>query len=60
MTSTIDWLGLAIIVVVLAAVGLGFRIASGGRMKSGLRRAYFVIVSLAFAILLWNTLAGFR
>lgn len=60
MTSAIDWFGLAIIVVLLAGIGFGFRMASGGRMKPSFRRVYFAILLVAFAVLVWNMVAGFR
>jgi hypothetical protein len=54
MQSSTDWVGLAIIAVVLAALGFGARLASNGWIKSSLRWTFYVALLVVGAVLLWN------
>ena len=60
MFSHIDWRGLAVIAAVIA--GLGFAVTSipDGWLKSTLRVAFFALVLVVGAVLLWNLAAHMR
>jgi hypothetical protein len=58
MVSSVDWLGLGIIISGLVALGVVFRIVSRGPMTVGLRRLYVGILAIVGVVLLWNTVVG--
>jgi hypothetical protein len=54
MNSSIDWLGLAVIGVLVLALVSGLRLAPIGPTKTVLRVVLVVALALFAAILVWN------
>ena len=53
----LDWVGLAIIAVVTAALGFGARLVPNGWIKSIFQWTFWIVLLVVGAVLLWNLTA---